>query len=74
MKIQLQPLSSAPRAELMALMNDPRGVRQMPLASLPFTQFDCDGLLAAKKAMWEDHGDGPWAIWVDGQFAGWGGL
>jgi ribosomal-protein-alanine N-acetyltransferase len=24
--------------------------------------------------MWAEHGYGPWAFFIDGQFAGWGGL
>jgi ribosomal-protein-alanine N-acetyltransferase len=58
----------------MALMNGPRVVRQMPLSSPPCTEIDCDEFLAAKGAVWKEHGSAPSAIEVDGQFAGWGGL
>ncbi|ENI6931970.1 GNAT family N-acetyltransferase [Escherichia coli] len=30
--------------------------------------------MAQKDAQWEQHGYGPWAFMIDGNFAGWGGL
>ena len=58
----------------MALVANPPAVRQTSLSSLPFTEIDGDESLAAREAMEEEHGYGPSAIEVDGQFAGWGGL
>jgi len=46
----------------------------MPLTSENFSEADCDEFIAAKESLWADHGYGPWAFVVDGQFAGWGGL
>ena len=30
--------------------------------------------LAAKERIWQEHGYGPWAFFLDGDFVGWGGL
>ena len=35
---------------------------------------DCEGFIAAKEQLWAEHGYGPWAFFVDGEFVGWGGL
>ncbi|MFB9414692.1 GNAT family N-acetyltransferase [Dactylosporangium matsuzakiense] len=63
----------APEA-LIDLMNDPRVRRHMPLATGVFGPAECTAWVAAKEAMWHEHGYGPWAFLVDGEFAGWGGL
>jgi len=46
----------------------------MPLTSDTFSESDCDDFVAAKEQLWNEHGYGPWAFIVDGEFAGWGGL
>lgn len=55
-------------------MNDPLVRRQLPLAPEHFSEIDCEAFIAAKEQLWDEYGYGPWAIVVDGQFAGWGGL
>ena len=70
MKIEPRDLCEAPRPGLMALTKDPRLARQMPLSSPPFARIDCDEALAPREATWEEHGYGPSATEVDGQFAG----
>jgi ribosomal-protein-alanine N-acetyltransferase len=74
MKIEPRDLSEAPRSGPMALTKDPRLARQVPLSSPRFAGIDCDEALAAREATWEEHGYGPSATEVEGQFAGWGGL
>lgn len=74
MDIQLKRLSDVDPADIIALMNDPRVRRQMPLTSDQFSAADCAGFVAAKERLWAEHGYGPWAFVVDGRFAGWGGL
>jgi [ribosomal protein S5]-alanine N-acetyltransferase len=61
-------------ADLIALMNDPRVRRHLPLARGPFGAADCARFVAAKERLWAEHGYGPWAFVIDGEFAGWGGL
>ena len=60
--------------DLMALMNDPRVRRHLPLARDHFGPEACARFVAAKERLWVEHGYGPWAFFVDGEFAGWGGL
>jgi RimJ/RimL family protein N-acetyltransferase len=55
-------------------MNHPLVRRQMPLTSDNFDEADCDEFIAAKEQLWAEHGYGPWAFVVDGEFVGWGGL
>ncbi len=61
-------------ADLMALMNDPLVRRHMPLARGTFGVTECALFVAAKERIWAEHGYGPWAFVIDGEFAGWGGL
>ncbi|MEV0566442.1 GNAT family N-acetyltransferase [Dactylosporangium sp. NPDC050588] len=72
--VTLARLTEVDPADLIDLMNDPRVRRHMPLAVGRFGPEDCTAWVAAKEAMWHDHGYGPWALLVDGAFAGWGGL
>lgn len=72
--IAFVPLSDIAEADLMALMNDPEVGRHMPLLTGGFSREACRAFLAAKGRMWEEHGYGPWAFLIRGEFAGWGGL
>lgn len=73
-RIDVVPLSDVPEEALIALMNDPAVVRFLPLLGDRFTSEDCRAFLAAKQALWDEHGFGPSAFLIDGEFAGWGGL
>jgi ribosomal-protein-alanine N-acetyltransferase len=55
-------------------MNGPLVRRQMPLTSDGFDLADAGEFMAGKESLWTEHGFGPWAIWINGRFAGWGGL
>lgn len=39
-----------------------------------FGPEECERFLAAKERLWQEHGYGPWAFVIDGEFAGWGGI
>lgn len=67
-------LNSIREADLIALMNHPAVGRLLPLLGDGFSAADCRAFLAAKQALWDEHGYGPWAFLIDGAFAGWGGL
>lgn len=56
------------------LLNEPRNRRHMPLAGEPFTAETTMRWVQAKDAQWAANGYGPWAILLDGEFAGWGGF
>lgn len=61
-------------ADLIALMNDPRVRRHLPLARGVFGPAECERFVQAKERIWAEHGYGPWAFVIRGEFAGWGGL
>lgn len=74
MEITCKRLTEVDRKDVIALMNDPRVRRHMPLAKEPFGDAAYEAFVAAKERIWAEHGYGPWAFVVDGRFAGWGGI
>jgi RimJ/RimL family protein N-acetyltransferase len=66
-------LTEVPLAEVLGLLNEPLNLRHMPLSET-FTEESAAAWVVAKDAQWEQHGYGPWAVLVDGAFAGWGGF
>lgn len=72
--VEFRPLGEVAACELVELFNLPEVRRHLPLAEGPFTTASCETFLAAKERMWDEHGFGPWAFYIDGVFAGWGGL
>ena len=74
MDIAFKRLDEVDKTAIMALMNNELVRRQMPLLKGEFTEASCDRFIAAKAALWAEHGYGPWAFVIDGTFAGWGGL
>jgi len=74
MSIEFKRLSEVDRSAIIRLMNNTLVRRHMPLARGDFGPAECDEFIAAKERIWEEHGYGPWAFVVDGEFAGWGGL
>lgn len=72
--IAFVPLSEIAEEDVIALMTNPEVGKQMPLLADGFSNETCRAFLEAKKKMWEEHGYGPWAFLVQGEFAGWGGL
>lgn len=74
MNIDFKRLTEVEKSEIIELMNNPLVRRHMPLTSDNFGESDCDEFIAAKERLWAEHGYGPWAFVVDGQFVGWGGL
>lgn len=75
MRFDFPPLSSIPAASWLTLLNDHDVHRHMPLAGGDdWTVERATAWAAAKDAQWQENGFGPWAIVIDGQFAGWGGF
>jgi ribosomal-protein-alanine N-acetyltransferase len=72
--LEFTRLSEVAPNELIALMNLPGVRKHLPLARGEFGPSECAAFVAAKEAMWDEHGYGPWAFVIDGAFAGWGGL
>lgn len=73
-RIELQRLTQVAIPDLVELFNHPDVRRHLPLARDPFTPETCERFVATKERLWAEHGYGPWAFFVDGAFAGWGGL
>jgi len=74
MEIEFRRLTEVDRTAIIELMNNPLVRRQMPLLRNDFGERECEAFVAAKERVWAEHGYGPWAFVIDGQFAGWGGL
>ncbi|MCC5886785.1 MAG: GNAT family N-acetyltransferase [Gammaproteobacteria bacterium] len=74
MNVQLIRLSEVAIADIVALHNDPRVLRHMPLARRAVDESQCREWVQGKEAQWDENGYGPWGILIDGCFAGWGGL
>jgi ribosomal-protein-alanine N-acetyltransferase len=72
--ISFVSLSDVAEDDIVALMNNAEVGKQMPLLAGGFSNEICRAFLDAKKQMWEQHGYGPWAFLIKGEFAGWGGL
>ena len=73
--IAFTPLSSIDPEQLRALLTDPQVIRHMPLADPePMTPDELRDWVAGKEAIRQQHGFGPQAILLDGDFAGWGGI
>jgi hypothetical protein len=72
--IQFVHLSEIPKEKIIELMNNEMVGRQMPLLADHFTVVHCRTFLLAKQQLWEEHGYGPHAFLIKGEFAGWGGL
>jgi len=73
-KIELKRLSEIPCQEIIDLMNNPRVLAQMPLATEEFDEKVCQNFVSKKEELWQTHGYGPWAFVIEGKFAGWGGI
>lgn len=67
-------LDEVKEEDIIKLMNNKLVAKQMPLLGDNFSVEDCRNFLQAKKKLWDEHGFGPWAFLVKGEFAGWGGV
>ena len=61
-------------SEWKVLLNDSIVNRHMPLASTLYTEASIAEWVVGKDRQWNENGYGPWAILIDGKFAGWGGF
>lgn len=74
MNLELKRLTEVGLAEIIALNNNPEVLRQMPLGRADFDEVKAKDWVENKDAQWAKYGYGPWAFFVDQEFAGWGGL
>ena len=73
-RIEFVRLTEVPLAAVVALLNEPRNARHMPLVSGKLTDESAAEWVRTKDGQWERNGYGPWAVLVNGHFAGWGGF
>jgi len=73
LEIDLVGLDTVEPARLIALHSHPDVLRHLPLAPDAFGMTECRAWINAKTRQWSEHGYGPWAVRIDGGFAGWGG-
>ena len=74
MQLHFRHLSDVSTEDIIALNNNPDVLRQMPLGRPDFDESKCKAWVAQKEAQWALNGYGPWAFFVEDEFAGWGGL
>ena len=74
MQLEFVRLPDIPIANLVALLNDAEVRRHMPLSGTHVSESAAADWARAKDEQWTKNGYGPWAIRVDGSFAGWGGF
>jgi RimJ/RimL family protein N-acetyltransferase len=72
--LEFRPMSDASVADYLRLNSDPKVTRHLPLSDPGLDESACAEWLAGKLRQWDEFGYGPWAFFVDGEFAGWGGL
>lgn len=72
--VRLSRLPDVPIGTIRALLNDLAIARHLPLEGAVFDHEATRKWVEEKDAQWERVGYGPWAIHLDGQFAGWGGF
>ena len=74
MDLEFIPMREVDPEEFIRLHAHPLVRRHMPLCQDDFDLDSCREWIGDKERMWAEHGIGPWAIRIDGRFAGWGGL
>jgi RimJ/RimL family protein N-acetyltransferase len=72
--VTFHPLAETATADLVRLLNDPDVARHMPLSTATWDEEKAIGWAKGKDLQWQRNGFGPWAIRIDGAFAGWGGF
>jgi ribosomal-protein-alanine N-acetyltransferase len=73
-EIKLVHLFEVEEEQIIILMNNEIVGKQLPLLAEGFSAENCRVFLKAKQQLWDEHGFGPWAFLIKGEFAGWGGL
>lgn len=72
--IELCPMTTPSAEDFELLLNDPAVTRHLPLHRGYMTAEECQQWARGKSTLWADPERGPWSVYVDGRFAGWGGL
>lgn len=73
-EIEFVRLGEVAEEQIIDLMSNEKVAAYMPLLAGGFDTEQCKAFLQAKQQLWDEHGYGPWAILINGEFAGWGGV
>ena len=73
-EIKFVHLFEVEEEQIIDLMNNEMVGKQLPLLAEGFSAENCRAFLKAKRELWDEHGFGPWAFLIKGEFVGWGGL
>ena len=73
-EIEFVHLIEVKEYQIVNLMNNEMVMKQLPLLVEGFSAENCQVFLKEKKRLWDEHGFGPWAFLIKGEFSGWGGL
>lgn len=71
--IEFGRLVDVPVDDILTLLNEPKNSRHMPLAA-EFSHDEATQWAQQKDDQWNQHGYGPWAVFIGGSFAGWAGF
>jgi RimJ/RimL family protein N-acetyltransferase len=74
MTLRFGRLADVPIAAIIALHDDPRVRRHLPLSTGDADEARRRAWVAAKEQEWQRHGRGAWACFDGDAFIGWGGL
>jgi len=72
--IEKKRLTSVDKNSIIELFNNPLVKRHMPLSADLFDDNHYQAFIAAKEALWETCGFGPYAYFIKDTFIGWGGI
>jgi len=73
-EIKFVHLFEVKEEQIIDLMNHELVGKQLPFLAKEFSKENCRAFLKSKQRLWDEHGFGPWAFLIGGEFAGWGGL
>lgn len=73
-EIKFVHLSEIDENAIIELMNNEEVGKLLPLLQGGFSAADCRAFVKTKMQLWDEHGFGPWAFVINGEFAGWGGI
>ena len=74
MSIEFIRLTQVNKKDIIELMNNPKVVKHMPLASSKFDDKAYKKFIEEKETIWKKYGFGPFGFIIDKNFIGWGGL
>ena len=73
-EVSFHAFGDMPAPQWLSLLTHPDVRRHMPLAGDSWNEASAADWARSKDAQWKANGYGPWAIRIDGEFAGWGGF